>query len=112
MAPRAKKTAESGTAGDGTNTDVTDPAPEAVDPSKNDRGVNAGAAPVDTLAPRQYGSGEGYEAGNVAPANVYRDEDTGKFTTDEPERGTLVAAKGDVVQPGYARMMEEGGFKG
>lgn len=51
---------------------------------------------------RQYASGEGFEAGNTAPTDLYVDTETGQVQENEPERGKLLARKGDIVQPGGA----------
>lgn len=68
------------------------------------------AQPVVDVAPRvativgnrQYASGEGFETGNTAPNDLWLDTESGEVVEDEPERGKLLARKGDIVQPSHA----------
>lgn len=56
---------------------------------------------------RQYASGSGFEAGQMAPSDKYLDLETGKTSGSQPERGKLLAAKGQPVTPDMARRIAD-----
>jgi hypothetical protein len=71
-----------------------------------------GPQALGIVAPRSYGSGEGYLPGNTAPGNTWLDTESGEVVTSEPEKGTVLTRKGDPVQPFAARTLEAHDFQG
>jgi hypothetical protein len=71
------------------------------------------AQPVDGSVPRvativgnrQYASGEGFEAGNTAPTDLYLDRTSNQVVTEAPERGKVLAVQGEIVQPAMAAVI-------
>lgn len=75
----------------------------------------APAAPASNAAssdPRRYAQGEGYGPGQSAPADVWLNHETGKVVKSEPEKGRVLATKGDPVLPWAAEFLESNDFKG
>jgi hypothetical protein len=66
----------------------------------DDLQAQAAAPRVATvIGNRQYSTGEGFEAGQTATKNLWLDTETNKVVESPPERGKVLAIKGDLVQP-------------
>jgi hypothetical protein len=48
---------------------------------------------------RQYSTGDGFAVGQTASSDLFLDTVTNKVVTKAPERGKVLAIKGEIVQP-------------
>jgi hypothetical protein len=101
---------------DSTDSAATDSAPTAdvagADVDDNGQVNPEGPQAVGIVRTRSYASGEGLEAGNAAPRDLWLDTESDKVVTKQPERGVLLAQKGQPVEPMAARAFADHNYKG